>query len=580
MADERDEIRARINIVDLIGRDVQLKKAGKDFKGLCPFHDDKNPSFNVSPTFGTYRCWSCGEHGDIFTYVMKKRNLEFRDALELLAEEAGVSLQNRGPAVPKSERALQRAAMEEALKFFRDQLSKSASARDYLERRGIPQDVIDHWELGYAPDVGDALASHLKKAGFALPECEALFLVAKDSAGGYFDKFRGRLMFAIRDERGDLVAFGGRILSDGMPKYINSSDTPLYRKSRLLYGMLNAKDALGKEKRAVLCEGYLDVIACHRAGVTGAIASLGTALSEEQAKLLKRWCEEVAILYDSDPAGQKAADRAIEVLQAEGLRVRVASMPVGDDPDTLLKREGPAGVQRAVTGAIRPLEHKVKRLFERSKVEDEDFWTEAAEILATATSEMELDKYIVMLAGQYPGVANPVSAQNALRRQVQAARRRLKSGQAPSNEAKRPVAPRNASAASLHAGEMALFRGFVDEPLRKFSWERIQREDLFFTPVGQEMASAIRTAFPDGPPEGPPVAWVHKIEPADLQAVLQEVQGVLRLNGLTTAFLEDSVAKLVRDVQQRLMQQLKAGDLDDTKRSEIYRRIKNLKADK
>ncbi|HZH98329.1 MAG TPA: DNA primase, partial [Fimbriimonadaceae bacterium] len=426
MRDETDEIRARVNIVDLVGSSVNLKKAGKDWKGLCPFHQDRNPSFQVSPQLGRYRCWSCGEHGDIFTWVMKTQNVEFREALEILAKQAGVTLKSKKPSGPDT-KPMQLSAMEAALQFFRDALIKSPAARAYCERRGISDDVIARWEIGYAPDVGEALANHLKRGGFSLNECKALFLVDQDAGGGFFDKFRGRLMFPIRDERGELVAFGGRLLGDGHPKYINSSDTPLYKKSRVLYGMYRAKDAMRETRTAVMVEGYLDVIACHSAGVTNAVASLGTALSEEHAKLLARWCDGVTILYDSDAAGEKAAGRGIEVLEAEKLRIRVALMPAGEDPDTLLRTAGAAAVQDAVKKGVKPLDYRIRSIEKRLKSDQEEFWNEIAAALATEPLEMERSKHILRLAPTYPDLRDPIEAQKALRRMVTQAARAHKS---------------------------------------------------------------------------------------------------------------------------------------------------------
>ncbi|RYG41951.1 DNA primase, partial [bacterium] len=321
--DPRDEIRRRVDIVDLVGREVPLKKRGKNWLGLCPFHADKNPSFNVSPETGRYKCFACGAGGDVFTWVMERRNVDFPEALQLLAREANVILPERtGPREPKVDH---NSAMETALAYFREQFERSPLAREYVAGRGMDEATIKTWEMGYAPNVGEALAMYLKRAGISLAVAKEAFLVDEDAGGGYFDKFRGRLMFPIRDERGQLVAFGGRLLTTGHPKYINSGDTPIYRKSRVLYGLNRAREPLGKSRRAVLCEGYLDVIACHRAGVETAVASLGTALAEDQAKLLKRWSDEVVILYDSDDAGRKAALRATDVLVAAGLRVRVAT---------------------------------------------------------------------------------------------------------------------------------------------------------------------------------------------------------------------------------------------------------------
>lgn len=381
MADEIGEIRARINIVDLVGQSVALKRSGNRYQGLCPFHEDKNPSFSVTPETGRYVCWACGEKGDVFNWVMKTRNIEFKEALQLLAEQAGVTLKTQKPE-DRSIRMTQRSAMDAAQKLFREQLGKSPAAKAYCASRGLTQEILDKWEIGYAPDDGQALTISLKKQGFRLAECKQLFLVDGDDNQGYREKFRGRLIFPIRDERGDLVAFGGRALGDAQPKYINSSDTPLYKKGKVLYAMNIAKEAMRDEKTAVLTEGYMDVIACHAAGVKTAIASLGTALTSDQAKLLKRWCDAVTVLYDSDSAGQKASAKAIDIFSAEGLRVRVAAVPEGKDPDTLLKSAGPAAVRKAATAGLTPLEYRIHAIEKEHSSDSEEFWSMAVAAIA------------------------------------------------------------------------------------------------------------------------------------------------------------------------------------------------------
>jgi DNA primase len=570
-ADERDEIRSRIDIVDLVGQSVLLKKAGQSWKGLCPFHADKNPSFTVDRKFGTYRCWSCGEHGDIFTWVMKTRHVEFVEALQILAEMAGVSLSSRGPTVSKSDKARWASAMADALAFFREQLGKSESARSYCERRGLSQEVLDTWEIGYAPDVGDALAGYLKKKGHSLAECKELFLVDEDHSGSYYDKFRGRLIFPIRNEAGDLVAFGGRLLGDGHPKYINSSDTPLYRKSKVLYGMNRAKDALAAEKRAVLTEGYLDVIACHSAGVKGALASLGTSLAEDHARLLRRWTDMVVILYDSDAAGQKAADRAVQILQAEGLKTRVALMPDGEDPDTLLRTAGPAAVQQAVESGLRPLDYKIQKIKATQDPADEEFWKQAVEALTTATNEMEEDRYIVELAALYPGATDQVSAQKALRNQVRRYKRQVRSAREDEPVA-RPLNP--FASAKLHASEIAIFRALLEPGLRQLSWNVCGEADLFATDLGSRLATAVRGAFPAGPPTEKPSVWVSRIEPEDVRDTFMVAQYDPRVERITDKFLEDAIEHLRRNRQKRQLQQSKRELTGDDRLRDVYRKLK------
>jgi DNA primase len=558
LADERDDIRARIDIVDLVGREIQLKKTGKTYKGLCPFHQDRNPSFTVSPETGRYKCWSCGEAGDIFTWEMKRRNVDFVEALQTLAKEAGVTLKSRKDAPAPSVRLQQDAAMDEALAYFRAQLVKSASAREYCARRDLGEDLIRDWEIGYAPDVQDALASQLKRKGFVLAECQPLFLVRQDDHGGYRDMFYGRLMFPIRDEKGHLVAFGGRVLGDANPKYINSSDTPIYRKGRVLYGMNRARDTISKKRQAVLVEGYLDVIACHRGGITHALASLGTALSEDHAKLLKRWCDEVVILYDSDQAGRKAAERGIEVLRAEGLKVRVALMPPGEDPDTLLKSGGPAALQEAVDGALSPLDYKLRALGQTFDSKQTDYWSAVPGILAEAESLPELDRHLTEIAPKYPWERNASKATEILRREVRAIRSRLRRGL----QQERPtVLPEHHSLLGrLSSAEIVMLRAVLSEELRSVAWRFAATPDLYETALGVEVGDAMSATFPEGPPEGKSSEWLHRIEPESLRQVLSDLTLDFRSENLSQERLVDALGKLrdLRD-QRRLDEMRRTG---------------------
>jgi DNA primase len=576
LADERAEIRSRIDIVELVGREIHLTKQGKTWKGLCPFHQDKNPSFTVTSQSGTYRCWSCGESGDIFSWVMKRQNVDFADALRTLAKEAGVVLTGKGSQVPPSVRHAQEAAMDEALSFFKEHLSKSSVAKEYCERRGLDNETLTTWEIGYAPEVPGALAVHLKKKGFSLADCKALFLVDEDPHGGFFDKFRGRLMFPIRDEKGTLVAFGGRLLGDGVPKYINSSDTPLYRKSKVLYGMNRARNGFGKDRRAVLVEGYLDVIACHRAGVTSALASLGTSLSEDHAKLLKRWVDEVVILYDSDVAGQKAADRAVSILSVEGLRVRVALMPQGEDPDTLLRNAGPAAVQQSVETGLSPVDYKMQALeLKRAGLPPEEFWTSAISLLAEAPNEMELDRHLLKLAGQYPGISDVTKAHRALRAEVNKVRR-AKATKSHTPQPVRAIQPSQLEG-KLLVSELVVFRAFLSTEYRKSGWLFSRAPALFVSSLASKLRDAIAEAFEDHVPEGEPVLWLHEIKDEGLRQVLADLLLDPRGDRLSEPFIRDAVEHLKQQGEKRQLDQIRRGGLDTAKRQEYLLKLRKHK---
>jgi len=571
VSDELDDIRARIGIVELVGESVSLKRTGRNWVGLCPFHDDRRPSFNVSDQIGRYKCWSCGESGDVFTWVMKTQNMTFPEAIEVLARRAGVELKHRKTQDP-SQRLTWQGAMAEALAFFRSQLDRSAEAQDYCQRRGLTEDVLATWEIGYAPNVDVALATHLQKRGFALQECEKLYLVEADSGGGYFDKFRGRLIFPIRDERGELVAFGGRLLGDGHPKYINSSDTPLYRKSRVLYGLHIAKASLNEGQTPVLCEGYLDVIACHRAGVATAVASLGTSLSEEHARLLARWSRSgsATILYDADAAGEKAATRAAEMLTAVGLDVKVAHMPAGQDPDTLLKEAGAGAVQQVVKDGLTPTEFRLRQLDTRLKPEDDAYWAQVAEILAACPNALERARHIQHLAPKYPALRDPVEAGRALRAMV---------GKHHPVTPGRPSLPTATDARpkiGMKSAEVLIFRALLNPTFRGEAWKVIREPDLFLTGRAKHLAEHLRDSLGDLCPAGSASEWLNRLTDDESVQLLTDLE-LGRDDRLNDEMLADTIALLRKKREERALQPIKE-TTGDEKLRELQERLKNLKA--
>lgn len=571
MADERDEIRARVNIVDLVGREIPLKQRGKNWTGLCPFHPDKNPSFTVTAETGRFRCWSCGETGDIFDWVMKRRNVDFAEALSELAKEAGIELR-RGGGLPANTRHTLESAMDQALAFFREEFSRSTAAKDYCVRRGLEDAVLNEWELGYGPDVGDALPVYLKKHGVSLSEAKNLYLVDEDSRGGFFARFRGRLMFPIRDEKGVLVAFGGRLLGDGQPKYINSSDTPLYRKSRVLYGMYKAREHMRSSRRAVLVEGYLDVIACHRAGVNNAVASLGTSMTDDQAKLLKRWCDEVVILYDSDDAGQKAAARAVEILDAEGLRVRVALMPPGDDPDTLLKKDGPAAIQRVVEAGVSPSTYRLQLLERRVSPSEDAFWPEAAAILADESNDIEMVRHLDRLAGVFPGTRDLNLAKRSISGMIARARRARKKGEDSSSRPATVIEPK-AFKGEMTSAEVVIFCAFMSEEFRKQGHAYASMTNLFESRLGQRISAAVKTLFATAP-VGKPVLWLAQFGDPEIEAVLADVANDARGANLTSEYLAGTIGKLREKFTRRKLLESRRENADPSVADTILRELK------
>jgi DNA primase len=351
--DPVEEIKSRLPIDELVGQYVELKRSGSSLRGLCPFHQEKTPSFYVHPDRGYFHCFGCGRGGDQFKFIMELEHLEFRDALQRLAERTGVELESKEARKPSLKGALQEANAV-ANRFFQQQLSSNEGrvAREYLERRKFDAAAIETFELGYAPRGRDPMVQHLQGEGFDERILLAAGLAIQDDIGGALrDRFHGRLMFSIKDSSSKVLGFGGRILGEGQPKYLNSPQTELFDKSSVLYGIHRSAEPIRKGRRAVLVEGYLDAIRAHMAGFTDTVASLGTAVTVQQLTTLSRMAEVVILALDPDPAGQNAAARTaistlMEVTKARGratgeagaVDLRIARLPDGKgDPDELIR---------------------------------------------------------------------------------------------------------------------------------------------------------------------------------------------------------------------------------------------------
>src|ERR1700747_3369961 len=343
-----ERVKQQADIVRVVGEYVRLKKTGKDFSGLCPFHQEKTPSFTVSPIKQIFYCFGCGKGGDIFNFIMEMERCEFPDALRLVAEKSGISIPKPKPSSPaeRTQSSIRATLVEmhrEAQTFFVNQLQATAEgklARAYLEDRGMDKATMDRFGIGYAPSGGDSLLRHLK-GKYAEKLLAESGLVSRDqSSGRLFDRFRRRITFPISNESGKIVAFGCRALGDDMPKYLNSPETPIYSKSNVLYHLDRAKEALRRSDFAVLVEGYMDAIAVARAGISNVVASCGTSLAEPQIKLLGRFPRRVIANYDPDAAGQAATERSISLLLEQDFEVRVLALPGKADPDKFIREQG------------------------------------------------------------------------------------------------------------------------------------------------------------------------------------------------------------------------------------------------
>ncbi len=397
-----EEIRMQNDIVDIVSQYVPLKQKGGSYFGLCPFHHEKTPSFSVNSEKQFYYCFGCGAAGNVYSFFMEMEHCDFPEAVQKLAERANIP-------IPEREMTGQALAMEKlkerlfqmhaaAGRFYYDTLQspQGEAARAYLEKRQIHANLCRKFGLGYAPDSYHALSDHLQAMGFSVGEMEKGGLVLPNKDGnGYHDRFRGRLMFPIFDVQGRAVGFGGRILGKGEPKYLNSPETVIFSKSRNLYGLNFAKAA--RKKELILVEGYMDMISVYQAGFRNVVASLGTAFNREHAAVLKKYAQDVILLYDSDEAGTNAALRAIPVLTANGIRVRVTQVPDGKDPDEFIKQNGAVEFSKLLLNAVHYISFQIaciKRKYNLDLVEHRvRFATEAAEALSKMENAIERDVY-------------------------------------------------------------------------------------------------------------------------------------------------------------------------------------------
>ncbi len=427
------DLKARTDIMDLISSYVSLdsRRQGRTHKGLCPFHNEKTPSFMVYEDTQSFYCFGCGAGGDAITFTMKIENLDYIEAVKLLAERAGLSMPQDGyddSMTQKKNRIL--AANREAARFFYSCLvdEKNSHALNYFLNRGLTPQTIKKFGLGYAPDSWDSLIKHMRSKGFSAEELYEADLVKKSTKNGerFYDNFRNRMMTPIIDIRGNVIGFGGRVLDDSKPKYINTADTPVYKKSHEVFAMNYAKNA--KEDFLIVAEGYMDVIALHQAGFTNAVACLGTALTAEQARLMKRYTDEVVLSYDSDEAGQKATKRAMQIFTSSGLKVRVLQLRGGKDPDEIIKKHGRERFQSLLDGAENDTEFNIIKIAEKYDLSTSDgkmnFLKETAQFLATLSSPVERETYCLKLASMTDVTADAIRQE--VKRNLSAVRKKEK----------------------------------------------------------------------------------------------------------------------------------------------------------
>ncbi|MEJ8547999.1 DNA primase [Brevibacillus borstelensis] len=413
-ADFVNQVRAAVDIVDVVGEYVQLRKSGRAFLGLCPFHSEKTPSFNVNAERQFFHCFGCGAGGDVFSFLMKLEQLTFPEAVHKLAERAGIAVpqaQEEEEAAPeKKAKQIMLEAHQLVSKLYHYVLTETPyghEAMKYLQKRGISRQTIDEYEIGFAPDSWNFVTSFLQNRRFSLELMVEAGLLAKSEAGKIFDRFRGRVMFPIHDSQGKVIAFGGRTLDPSAPaKYLNSPESPLFSKSTTLFNLHRARPFIRKRKQALLFEGYVDVISVWQAGFPQGIATLGTALTEQQARMIRRNAESVVLLFDGDAAGQEATAKAITILQEAGIVVRIAPLPPGTDPDEYIRQHGAeAFSQQVLLQAMPVTAFRLKHLRDKHVIQDEtdqkQFIEKAIEIVNELDSPVERDLYLRQLAEEH-----------------------------------------------------------------------------------------------------------------------------------------------------------------------------------
>lgn len=371
-----DQIRERVNLVRIIEEAVPLKKSGRNFLGLCPFHQEKTPSFTVSETKQLYHCFGCGEGGTAITFLMKFHRLNFPEALDRLASIAGIDLKPyKGNSKDTKRHQEQRQRVLDCISYARDRYHQAflhsdmaKEARGYVAKRGVRSDTIQRIQIGFAPESWDSLARAMERDGISLKNAEIAGLIkSKKSTGGYFDIFRSRIMFPIQNEKGQTVGFGGRILGEESPKYLNSPQTLVFDKSRLLFGLFEAQEVARKKNLLVVVEGYFDQIALFENGVEYCVATLGTSLSDSHARLLKRYVDEVILVFDGDIAGRNASIRSMKPLLSQGLHARVVFLPQGLDPDSFIRKQGEKAFLKELSQAESLLNYFIREHFQNEE---------------------------------------------------------------------------------------------------------------------------------------------------------------------------------------------------------------------
>jgi DNA primase len=508
------EIKLRTDLVELISAYVPLKKAGATYKGLCPFHSEKTPSFTVNPERGLFKCWGCGEGGDCFAFIQKREGLSFVEAGEMLAKRLGLEWVTRGDTRERRsdrERLYDVNALAE--RFFRQRLQETPEVQRYLEQRGLLPGTIEEFGIGYAPPGYEALLNWLRKQEVESEDAARADLILQNDRGGWRDRFVDRVIFPIFDLDGRVIAFGGRTLRpDGVPKYLNSRETPVFQKGRTLYGLHLAKAAIPEAGFAVAVEGYMDVIALHQAGIANVVASLGTAITETHIGVLGRYSKKLVMCYDGDSAGIRTVIQNAPRFEAAGCEVQVARLPQGEDPDSYVKGHGSEGFRSLIAQAEGLLDYQLRNLRTAYNLADETqrlpFVREAARIIAQSGSHLvrqeyaeRLERVLERLAEEwYPG--DPGRAMQARSSLIQEINRLLRARRPDGRQFQATAPPMREKPRAVSA-QSGAERYVMRAALTEYRWaERAAQELKVEHFVDPELAVVVHALFGDAGVEG------------------------------------------------------------------------------
>lgn len=576
-----EELTARCDIVDVVSRYVALKKSGNNYFGLCPFHNEKTASFSVAPDKQMFYCFGCGAGGGPIRFIMDVERLEFQDAVRFLAKQYNMTVpEKQGNPQERRRRERVMQLLREAARFFYAQLHspQGAQALTYFQRRALSKRTLNRFGLGYAPDSFHALRDAMTAKGYSKEELFAAGLTARSDNGTYYDKFRNRVMFPIIDIRGDVIAFGGRVMDDSKPKYLNSPETMVFNKRRNLFAM-NAAKKTNKEY-FLLAEGYMDVIALHQAGFDSAVASLGTSLTEEQARLLAHHTKTVVVCYDADTAGQTAAQRAIDILKKAGLRVKILRIPGAKDPDEFIKTKGADAFEKLIERSDNDMNYRIQTARDKYDfTEDEQrilFLRETAGIIAALENPIERDVYTASTA-KLAGVTQAAFEQEVKRAHAQQTRQMKKQYhrhvRAPLQAAQpkdRSIQYDNVKSARAEEGLLSLL--FSDASLLSEIREKIKPEDFSSAVLGKIYGHAI-ALYDNG----------HNITVSALESVLAQEEMKLLVSALRNEIPIDRRIKALEDYSNTILEQNVMRNIPDQtgedpllRKAEMQRRTKKF----